>query len=278
MKPYAALLAALILLFVGSTLARAAEPAPPASQADVKATTQPAKTLELDLGDKVTIKLIQIPAGKFLMGSPKGEKDRSDNEVQRQVTIAKPFFMGIYLVTQDQYQAVAGNNPSSMKGAGKPVETVSWDDAVAFCKKASAKTGRQFRLPTEAEWEYACRAGTKTAYFCGDDDKQLEDYSWYSTKGPAKGSGTHPVGQKKPNPWGLYDMVGHLGQWCDDAFTGPFPKGAKGPEPKNLRVHRGGFWDLGSEACRSAKRFWLGGGARNFYVGFRVVVSGAAGD
>ncbi len=151
--------------------------AAPASQSE--ATAQPAlKTLELDLGDKVTMKFFQIPAGRFMMGSPGDEKDRSENKVLHEVTIAKPFWMGVFEVTQEQYKAVVGSNPIQVKGALRPVEGVSWFDAGAFCKRASAKTRREFRLPTEAEWEYACRAGTKTRYCFFDDEKQLGDYAW----------------------------------------------------------------------------------------------------
>jgi formylglycine-generating enzyme required for sulfatase activity len=124
-----------------------AESVPPAAQSDGKAAAQPARMRELDLGEKVRIKFVQIPAGKFLMGSPRDEKGRLDNEgPQRQVTVSKPFFVGVYPVTQEQYEAVMGKNPSTLKGPGKPVETVNWDDAVAFCKQASAKTGTQFRF------------------------------------------------------------------------------------------------------------------------------------
>ena len=205
------------------------------------------KTLELDLGDKVTMKFVQIPVGKFLMGSPKDEKGRSDIEAQHEVIISRPFFMAVYPVTQEQYKAVMGTNPSKIKGDTQPVECVSWDDAHVFCKKASAKTGRQFRLPTEAEWEYACRAGTTSAYFFGDDAKDLGDYAWYTN---SKGT-THPAGQKKPNPWGLYDIIGNVGQWCEDAFTPPPPpKGQKGGPGLAVRIDRGGFWDYTPEACR----------------------------
>ena len=138
------------------------------------------KELTLDLGKGVTMKLALIPAGKFTMVSPDGEKDRSPNEgPHREVTISKAFYMGVYEVTQEQYQAVMGNNPSAFKDAKNPVEQVSWNDAVEFGKKLSAKTGKKVRLPTEAQGEYACRAGTKTRFGFGDKDADLGNYAWY---------------------------------------------------------------------------------------------------
>jgi formylglycine-generating enzyme required for sulfatase activity len=123
-------------------------------------------SLTLSLGGEVTMKLTLMPPGTFLMGSPEGEKDRREDEgPQHEVTITKPFYMGVYPVTQEQYQAVMGKNPSYFKGARNPVETVSWHNAVEFCKKLSRKTGKTVRLPTEAQWEYACRAGSTTRFY-----------------------------------------------------------------------------------------------------------------
>jgi eukaryotic-like serine/threonine-protein kinase len=133
---------------------------------------------------------------------------------------------------------VTGRDPSTFKGLSNPVETVSWFDAVAFCKLASAMTGRQFRLPTEAEWEFSCRAGSKTRYFFGDNEKDLDDYAWFS----ANSKSTHPVGQKKPNAWGLYDMVASIGQWCLDQYS------------PSLRRFRGGCWALGPAQLRAMSR------------------------
>jgi formylglycine-generating enzyme required for sulfatase activity len=241
-----------------------------------------AKQITLDLGNKVSMKLVLIPAGKFMMGSPKDEKDRKDNEgPQHEVMISKPFYMGVYAVTQEQYEQIMGNNPSQFRGAQNPVECVSWDDAVEFCKKLSQKTGKTVALPTEAEWEYACRAGSKTRFSYGDDEDKLGDYAWYDNN---SGDTTHPVGQKKPNAWGLYDMHGNVWQWCSDWCGGSYANANKtdptGPASGSLRVLRGGSWNLGPWACPSAYRNWgnldghdySGGG-----VGFRVVAAGAAG-
>ena len=240
------------------------------------------KALTLELADGVKMTFVRIPAGKFKMGSPLNEKDRSDDEwlsayfhqgPQKTVTISKPFYMGVYEVTQLQYNAVMGANPSHFKEWSHPVESVSWDDAVAFCKKASEKTGRTVRLPTEAEWEYACRAGSTTRFSFGDDERTLGNYAWYSGNSDRK---THPAGQKRPNAWGLYDMHGNVWEWCQDWYAGyanPTETDPRGPTSGQFRVLRGGSWRTNAQYCRSADRY---GGTPDFRIslgGFRVVVS-----
>jgi formylglycine-generating enzyme required for sulfatase activity len=223
----------------------------------------PAKELTLDLGGAVTMKLVLISPGKFMMG----ETD------PHEVALTKPFYMGATLVTQAQFEQVMGTNPSHFKGATNPVETVVWNDAAEFCKKLSAKTRQAVRLPTEAEWEYACRAGTTTAYSFGDDDSALEDYVWHKQN---SGDTTHPVGQKKPNAWGLYDMHGNVWQWCADWY-GDYPKAAvtdpTGPASGQERVLRGGSWNYDPHECRSATRGGNAPDGRFIDFGFRVVVS-----
>ena len=154
----------------------------------------------LDLGGGVTTKMVLIHPGNFMMGE---EKDRHE------VILSKPFYMGVTEVTQAQYEVVMGTNPSYFKGATNPVDNVSWNDATEFCKKLSEKTRQAVRLPTEAEWEYACRAGTQTAFSFGDDPAALGDYAWWFGN---SGETTHPVGQKKLNAWGLYDMHGNVSE------------------------------------------------------------------
>ena len=159
----------------------------------------------MEVTNSIGMKLRLIPAGEFMMGSPTTESDRLDTETQHRVTLTKPFYLGVTEVTQEQYQKVMGKNPSQFKGPQNPVEKVSWADAVEFCRKLSAmpaeKTaGHVYRLPTEAEWEYACRSGTTTAYGFGDDASRLGDYGWFDGNSD---SSTHPVGQKNPNTWGL---------------------------------------------------------------------------
>ena len=203
-------------------------------------------SVTLNLGKGVTMKLVRIRPGKFMMGSPDSEQGRRDNEgPQHLVTISKPFYMGVTEVTQAQYEAVVGTNPSQFKGPTNPVEQVSWMDATAFCKKLSQKTGKAFRLPTEAEWEYACRAGSKTRFSFGDTESALGDYAWH--KGNSGGK-TQPVAQKKPNAWGLYDMHGNVLEWCADRL-GSYPTGTstdpQGATSGSASVVRGGAWYAG---------------------------------
>ena len=189
-------------------------------------------TKELDLGGGVTMRLVLIPAGKFMMG---------DGEDRHEVTISKPFYMGVTEVTMAQYQAVMGtilNLPRS----SKPMQTMTWSIATDFCKRLSDKSRQTLRLPTEAEWEYACRAGTQTAFSFGDDPSALGDYAWWARN---SGDTTHPVGQKKPNPWGLYDMHGNAAECCADWYA-DYPKGPvtdpSGPATvTGKRVVRGGW-------------------------------------
>ncbi|MGA2498438.1 MAG: formylglycine-generating enzyme family protein [Tepidisphaeraceae bacterium] len=264
--------AALIVVFAITGWTRAAESAPPATQSDVKVTTRPSQTLMLDLGNNVRMKLILIPVGKFIMGSPIDEKDRMREEgPQREVTLARAFYMGIHHVTQEQYEAVMGQNPSCFKGPQHPVEQVSWDHAAEFCRKLSGRTGKVVRLPTEAEWEYACRAGSNTRFSFGDDDSRLGDYAWYVGNSDKT---THPVGQKKPNAFGLHDMHGNVGAWCSDYYANSYANAEKidprGPASGTNHVLRGGCWGHDARFCRSA--FRIGSSGSGSLYGFRVVV------
>ena len=221
-----------------------------------------------DLGKDVKLDLVLIPAGKFMMGSPASEKDRSDNETQHEVTLTKPFYMGKYEVTQEQWEAVMGNNPSEVKGAKLPVIDVSWEDCQEFIKKLNAKTSGGYRLPTEAEWEYACRAGTSTAYSFGD--KITPKNANYPDSRIGK---PVAVGSYKANTFGLYDMHGNLLEWCEDWY-GDYPAGAltdpRGPATGKYHVLRGGCFSLFN--CRSSNRNYAGapGIQFNHIVGFRL--------
>ncbi len=231
-------------------------------------------TLRIQLGKDVTLECRRIEPGEFIMGAgpDQGARGMSD---QRFVRITEQFYIGIYEVTQEQYEIVMGDNPSTFKGADVPVHEVSWCEAGEFCKRLSALTGRRVRLPTEAEWEYACRAGTSSRYSYGDDPSMLGEYAWYS-------DGTlllfpQPAGQKKPNAWGLYDMHGNVKEWCSDWAGSPYsykdvPVNPKGPPTGRYRVIRGGGRTSGCDACDS---FWSTCAVprdRTAGAGFRIVV------
>jgi formylglycine-generating enzyme required for sulfatase activity len=207
-----------------------------------------------------------------------GSNDQDNEKPIHTVTITKGYFMGIYEVTQEQYQKVMGTNPSAFKGSNLPVENVSWNDAVEFCKEVSEKEGKTYRLPTEAEWEYACRAGTTTKFSFGNSESQLGYYAWYKQN---SGDKTHPVGEKKPNAWGLYDMQGNVWEWCLDWYAKNWY--SKGPAENPLnerygdkwgRVLRGGGWDASpAYFCSVSLRLnYCYPSVRIENVGFRVVL------
>jgi formylglycine-generating enzyme required for sulfatase activity len=221
------------------------------------------------------MELVLIPAGEFMMGSPLEEQGRFDYEGPvHEVTIKNSFYMGKYLVTQKQWEKVTGNNPSSFKGEDRPVERVSWEDVQEFVKKLNKKEGvDKYRLPSEAEWEYACRAGTQTGYSFGDDESILNGYAWYDKN---SGSETHLVGQKKPNPWGLYDIHGNVWEWVQDRWhdkhEGALSNGSAWEDGGgSSRVVRGGSWVNNARNCRSAARGWVDTGDRCKFVGFRLL-------
>jgi formylglycine-generating enzyme required for sulfatase activity len=229
------------------------------------------------------MKLVYIPPGELTMGSPDSEKNREiDEGPQHKVRISKGFYMGIYEVTQAQCQAVMGSNPSSFQSDDLRVKPVSgygpasWNDAVEFCSRLSQKEGKGYRLPTEAEWEYACRAGSTTRFCYGDRDKSLGDYAWYRNN---SGGRIHPVGQKKPNAFGLYDMHGNVQEWCSDWYDAGYYSQSpvdnpKGPSTGLFRVLRGGdyWWLRLPSPCRSASRDRNPPNACGSAIGFRVVL------
>ncbi len=225
--------------------------------------------------NSIGMKLKLLPAGRFVMGSDKGEP----NETPHEVTLTKPFYLGVHQVTQEQYERVMGHNPSHFIGEKDPVEQISWTDAVEFCRKlsdsfAELDAGRAYRLPTEAEWEYACRAGTTTEFEFGDDDSQLGNYAWFWGNA---GSLPHPVGKKQPNAWGLYDMYGNVFEWCQDWYDEGYYKNSltddpQGPPLASDRVCRGGSWASDANYCRSAFRSRFTAADRIFCLGFRVVL------
>ncbi len=266
------IVAMMLLAALGSlAVATAAEP----TEADSK-TKSPPKEVTVDLSKGVKLEMVLIPAGEFLMGSPDSDKDTFPfDKPQHRVRISKPFYLGKYLVTQEQWAAVMGNNPSEFKGPKNPVETVSWDDCQEFLGKLNTKSvagGGKFQLPSEAQWEYACRAGSKTRYCFGDDETRLGEYAWYDKN---SGYTTHPVGEKKPNAWGLYDMHGNVWEWCQDWLKDGYYTESQVDDPtgaatSSSRVHRGGSWFDPAWYCRSASRSKLLPGHGSLYLGLRV--------
>ncbi len=229
-----------------------------------------------------------IPKGKFLMGSPETEKDRFFGENQHVVIISQNFYMGSTEVTQAQWEEIRGSNPSKFKGNELlPVEKISWEQAVKFCKLLSErseekKTGRKYRLPTESEWEYACRAGTTTPFNFGSQfngtQANFDGENPYGTdtKGPYLFR-TIAVGSYPANAWGLYDMHGNVDEWCSDWY-GAYPKGSvtdpSGPPTGLDRVYRGGCWVQNACHCRSASRKWNNASTYSSeYTGFRIVMT-----
>ncbi len=251
-QPQAWFLWLLLILCVGSVERGAAQ-------------STPDKTLT----NSVHMEFVLIPAGTFKMGADMGEPDERP---LHQVTISKAFYLGKYEVTQGQWQAVMGNNPSSTTGDPNfPVDQVSWDDVQAFTRKLNALEGiTAYRLPTEAEWEYAARAGTSTIFSFGNDPKNLGDYAWYRANSEHR---SHPVGQKKPNAWGLHDMLGNVWEWVQD-WNGKYPAGPvtdpTGETTGTYHMRRGCAWNNEPNVCRVANRYSVVG-FRDDFLGFRLV-------
>ncbi|MEH2239823.1 bifunctional serine/threonine-protein kinase/formylglycine-generating enzyme family protein [Nostoc sp.] len=274
--------------------------APQQRQSSTPEIKQKPKDFIENLGNGITLEMVQIPGGTFMMGSPEGEAERyQDESPQHQVTVPG-FFMGKSQVTQAQYQAIMGsnsnifqkiignnNNPSNFKGDKRPVEQVTWDEAVEFCKKLSQKTGRKYRLPSEAEWEYACRAGTKTPFYFGETiTTDLVNYNGNYPYGSApKGEyrqQTTDVGKFPPNSFGLYDMHGNVWEWCQDVYNDTYQSAPKDGsawltgKDNDMRLLRGGSWFYFARYCRSANRDRNARTGRVKIVGFRVVAVAVA--
>ena len=256
----------------------------------------------ISLPQEVKLDMVWIKPGTFTMGSPEDELGRYNDEIQHQVTLTQGYWLGKYEITQAQYEAVTGTNPSNWKGTDLPVEKVSWNDAMEFCKKLTEiekaagrlPEGYEYTLPTEAQWEYACRARTTSSLNNGKNVSSaevsekgvcdnLDEVGWYWMNGGMKNWNggndpaicTHPGGQKKPNNWGLYDMHGNVCEWCLD-WVGDYqtssvtdPKGTTG----KYRVARGGGWGYSPRDCRSAHRGCYVPDARSLNVGFRLALT-----
>ncbi|MEG4106055.1 bifunctional serine/threonine-protein kinase/formylglycine-generating enzyme family protein [Microcoleus sp. S13_C5] len=236
-----------------------------------------------NLGSGAILDMVAIPGGRFVMGSPNTEAGRSNNEGPQRTVNISPFFMGKYPITQEQWEVVMGNNPSEIKGLKRPVEQVSWNNALEFCQKISQKTGKIYRLPSEAEWEYASRAGTTTPFYFGDTiTPDLVNYDGNYPYGAApKGlyrKQTTDVGSFPPNPFGLYDMHGNVWEWCSDKWHGNYngaPTDGSSWETgtDNNRVLRGAAWNCNTVYCRSAYRGRNWAVHRSRHLGFRVAVA-----
>jgi formylglycine-generating enzyme required for sulfatase activity len=255
-----------------------------------------------DLGNGILLKMVEISGGSFVMGSPETEEGRSDSESPQHEVRLGDFFMGMYPVTQGQWQAIAtlepvqqelDPDPSRFKAADRPVEKVSWLDAVEFCDRLSRQTKRDYRLPTEAEWEYACRAGTTTPFHFGETIvTDLANYDGSTYGKGAKGINRQeitPVGSFPANAFGLYDMHGNVWEWCADGWHGNYAdkpedlkengnlpwRSAKSLAAEGFRSLRGGSWINDPRSCRSASRYFNRPAGRGGSIGFRVVCRAA---
>jgi len=224
--------------------------------------------LPKEVKTKSGVDMILVPSGSFTMGDKQGDVDEQPHKVY-----VDSFYVDKYLVTQEEYEKVMGENPSRWKERKNPVEQVRWSDAVKYCNARSRLEGFQpcynletwecnfdadgYRLPTEAEWEYACRAGTETSYSFGDDARKLKNYAWFKDN---SGGRPRPVGQKLPNPWGIYDVYGNVWEWCNDFYKVDYyqespEKNPKGPATGDTKVLRGGCWNATADKCRSSYRY-----------------------
>ena len=239
--------------------------------------------------NEIGMTFVLLPAGTFTMGSPMDEPARDQDETEHQVTITRPYYMQTTEVTQGQWQQIMGSNPSHFAdcGADCPVETVSWFEVQDFIKALNQRTGSNYRLPSEAEFEYGARAGSNTAFANGpitktacDFDPALDAIGWYCYNA---GDSVHPVARKQPNAWGLYDMHGNLWEWCADSWDGsPYAPGpvvdplSLSPSADGNRVIRSGGWATDAWFVRSANRDWCKPHYRNDFLGFRLVLPVAA--
>jgi formylglycine-generating enzyme required for sulfatase activity len=244
---------------------------------------KPAATLgNKTFTNSIGMKFLLLPAGTFMMGSPYGESGRKKDETQHGVTLTKGFYMQTTEVTQGQWESVMGTRPWSgskyvRDSANNPAVYISWNDCQEFIRRLNQKEGTsKYRLPTEAEWEYACRAGSTTSFYFGESHSILGNYAWYRSNAWDVGEKyAHTVAQKQPNAWGLYDMPGNVWEWCQDWYEENYSAGhitdPKGPSSgTHWRVLRGGCWGNYTVYCRSANRYRLNPDYRLYSNGFRL--------
>ena len=219
------------------------------------------------------IEFMLLEAGNFTMGSPENEEGRDKDEGPQHTVYIDSFYISKYEITQSQWKEIMNKNPSHFKGNPLlPVENVSWNDVQEFIKRLNKKTGLHYRLPTEAEWEYTCRAGTQTAFFSGKEEKFLSEYAWFNNNSAGE---THPVGTRMPNQWGIYDMHGNVSEWVEDGVRGYLSRTEYNPKgsPSSVKaIHRGGSWLYPAKLCRSANRMINDKDFATHIVGFRIAI------
>ena len=230
--------------------------------------------ISIPVKDGISIDMVKVEAGTFMMGATSEMKDPySDEKPVHQVTLTNDYYMGKYEVTQALWQAVMGSNPSNFKGDNLPVETVNWNDCQEFISKLNSLTGRKFRLPTEAEWEYAARGGKKSRGYQYSGSRKISDVAWYEGNSRSK---THPVGRKQANELGIYDMSGNVWEWCSDwygSYSSSSQTNPMGSDSGAKRVRRGGSWCYIARICRSSYRYGDAPDCRGLYLGLRLALS-----
>ena len=230
--------------------------------------------ITIPLKDGICIEMVKVEGGTFMMGATSEMKNPNSNEKPvHQVTLTNDYYMGKYEVTQALWQAVMGSNPSEYKGDNLPVETVSWNDCQKFISKLNSLTGRMFRLPTEAEWEYAARGGKESRGYQYSGSSNISDVAWYDEN---SGSKTHPVGTKQANELGIYDMTGNVLEWCQDWYGSYYSSSQTNPtgsDSGSARVSRGGGWNCNASYCRLSVRFYYTPDFRLDILGLRLALS-----
>ena len=219
------------------------------------------------------VEFVLLPSGSFIMGSPEDEKGRDKDEGPAHEVFIDSFYLGKYEITQAQWKKVMGENSSYNKALSRlPVENVSWNEIQRFLRRLNKETGINFRLPTEAEWEYACRAGTQSPFYSGSNNIALNEYAWFYINAAGE---THPVGTRMPNQWGLYDMHGNVSEYVGDGRRGYLHRKEHNPKGFSSAVkaiHRGGCWLYPAKLCRSANRMTYEKDIRSHIIGFRLSI------